>query len=136
MGAADRYSSEALTRFAVKLLQTAGVDDVPAEAVARTLVEGDLLGHDTHGLALLAPYVKEIENGTTDFLRQADWLGDACRSNPPRPGYDAVRMPGDRALSRRKEQLCDCIMLHPTIPPMLAECAQRYGMQFPAPLEN
>src|SRR5450830_246046 len=74
--------------------------------------------------------------GTTDFLRQTDWLGDACRSNPPRPGFDAVRMPGDRALSRRKEQECDGIMLHPTIPPMLAECAQRYGMQFPAPLEN
>jgi LDH2 family malate/lactate/ureidoglycolate dehydrogenase len=27
------------------------------------LVEGDLLGHDTHGLALLAPYLGELENG-------------------------------------------------------------------------
>ncbi|MHB1249605.1 MAG: Ldh family oxidoreductase, partial [Polaromonas sp.] len=64
MGAADRFSAEALTRFAVEVLQTAGLDSALSEAVARTLVEGDLLGHDTHGLALLAPYVKEIENGT------------------------------------------------------------------------
>jgi LDH2 family malate/lactate/ureidoglycolate dehydrogenase len=46
---------------------------VPAEAVARTLVEGDLLGHDTHGLALLAPYIKKLESGSVmrdglDFL--------------------------------------------------------------------
>jgi len=354
MGAADRFSAEALTRFAVELLQTAGMDSVLAEAVAHTLVEGDLLGHDTHGLALLGPYVKEIENGTmarsgapdvlsdrgasllwdgrrlpgpwlvlsgidalaprareygsatlvirrshhiaclatyllrateagfmlllassdpavqsvaphggtravftpnpiaagiptsttpflvdisssittngmsarlqkegkqfdeacmldaegnpshdpgvlsmnppgtimplggmasghkgfglalliealtgglaghgradpadgwgatvfmslydpaafggtADFLRQTDWLGDACRSNPPRPGFNDVRMPGDRGLSRRKEQVSDGIMLHPTIIPMLKECAQRYGMHFPEPAEK
>jgi LDH2 family malate/lactate/ureidoglycolate dehydrogenase len=354
MGAADRFSAEALTRFAVELLRKAGMEAAPAEAVARTLVDGDLLGHDTHGLALLAPYVREIENGamtccgapqvlsdrgaallwdgrrlpgpwlvlsgidalaprarehgsatlvirhshhiaclatyllrateagfmlvlassdpavqsvaphggtravftpnpiaagiptsgtpflvdisssittngmaarlhkagaqfeqacmldadghpsrdpgvlstqppgtimplggidsghkgfglallvealtgglaghgradpadgwgatvfmslydpaafggTADFLRQTDWLGQACRGNPPRPGVDAVRMPGDRGLARKREQECDGTMLHPTILPMLRECAQRYGMQFPAPLEN
>ena len=74
--------------------------------------------------------------GTTDFLRQTDWLGEACRSNPPRPGFSEVRMPGDRGLARMKAQLLDGITLHPSIPPMLADCAQRYGMQLPAPLEN
>jgi L-lactate dehydrogenase len=354
MSATDRYSAEALTRFADELLQLAGLESALAEAVALTLVEGDLLGHDTHGLALLAPYVKEIENGTMtcsgvpdvladhdasmlwdgrrlpgpwlvlsgidalaprarqygsatlvirrshhiaclatyllrateagfmllltssdpavqsvaphggtravftpnpiaagiptsstpflidisssittngmsarlhkankqfdedcmldaqgspsrdpavlatnppgtimplggmtsghkgfglallvealtgglaghgradaadgwgatvfmslydpaafggtrDFLRQTDWLGDSCRSNPPRPGVGAVRMPGDRGLSCRKKQASDGIMLHPTLPSMLRDCAQRYGMQFPAPLVN
>ena len=354
MDAADRFSAHALTRFSLELLQAAGMDAVQADAVSRTLVEGDLMGHDTHGLALLGPYVKEIENGTmtcsgapevlsdhgasllwdgrrlpgpwlvlqgidalaprarkyggatlvirhshhiaclatyllrateagfvlllassdpavqsvaphggtravftpnpiaagiptsttpflidisssittngmsarlqkagmpfdeacmldaeghpsrdpgvlathppgtilplggmtsghkgfglalliealtgglaghgradpadgwgatvfmslydpaafggtADFLRQTDWLGDACRNNPPRPGVNAVRMPGDRGLSRRKEQMRDGILLHPTIPPVLTECAQRYGMQFPTPLEN
>jgi L-lactate dehydrogenase len=354
MGAADRFSAEALTRFAVELLRKAGMDAAPAEAVAGTLVEGDLLGHDTHGMALLAPYVKEIENGgmtragepdvisdrgasllwdgrrlpgpwlvrngidalaprarqygsatlvirhshhiaclaayllrateagfvmllassdaavksvaphggtravftpnpiaagiptsgtpflidisasiktngmsnrlhkagrqfddeclldangnpsrdpavlftdppgtimplggmasghkgfglallvealtgglaghgradppegwgatvfmslydpaafggLADFTRQSDWIADACRSNPPRPGFDAVRMPGDRGLARWKEQMRDGIALHPTIPPMLGECAQRYGMTFPAPVKD
>jgi LDH2 family malate/lactate/ureidoglycolate dehydrogenase len=72
--------------------------------------------------------------GTDDFLRQTDWIGEACRSNPPRPGFDAVRMPGDRGLGRMREQERDGVTLHPTIPPMLDECAKRYGMQFPAPL--
>jgi L-lactate dehydrogenase len=349
MATENRYSAEALTDFAASLLQKAGLEPAPAEAVARILVEGDLLGHDTHGLALLAPYVKEIENGTmtrtgapevlsdrggsllwdgrrlpgpwlvlsgiealaprarqygsatlvirrshhiaclatyllrateagfmmllscsdpavssvaphggtravftpnpiaagiptsgtpflvdisasittngmsnrlhkagrqfdeqwmldaqgnpspdpavlftdppgtimplggmsaghkgfglgllieamtgglaghgradppdgwgatvflslydpdafggaAEFNRQTDWIADACRSNPPRAGFDSVRMPGDRGLARWKEQMRDGISLHPTIPPMLAECAQRYGMSLP-----
>jgi LDH2 family malate/lactate/ureidoglycolate dehydrogenase len=354
MGSAERFSAHALTRFAAELLQAAGMEAAPAEAVARTLVDGDLMGHDTHGLALLAPYVREIENGsmtcaggpevlsdrgasllwdgrrlpgpwlvlsgidalaprareygsatlvirhshhiaclaayllrateagfmlllassdpavqsvaphggtravftpnpiaagiptsgtpflvdisssittngmaarlqkagaqfdqawmldadgnpstdpgvlstqppgtiqplggldsghkgfgmallvealtgglaghgradpadgwgatvfmslydpaafggTADFVRQTDWLGQACRSNPPRPGFDAVRMPGDRGLARKQEQERDGILLHPTILPMLKECAQRHGMAVPAPLES
>ena len=35
-----------------------------ARDVADVLVTGDLLGHTTHGLALLAPYLAEIEKGT------------------------------------------------------------------------
>jgi hypothetical protein len=38
-------------------------DDI-ARATADVLVTADLLGHTTHGLALLAPYLVEIEKGT------------------------------------------------------------------------
>jgi L-lactate dehydrogenase len=72
--------------------------------------------------------------GSTDFLRQMDWLGTACRDNPPRPGVDAVRMPGDRGMARRAEQQAAGVALHPTIAPMLTDCAAGYGMEFPAPL--
>lgn len=72
--------------------------------------------------------------GSADFLRQMDWLGTACRDNPPRPGVDAVRMPGDRGMARRAEQQAAGVALHPTIAPMLADCAVAYGMEFPAPL--
>lgn len=50
-------------------------------------------------------------SGTADFLRQTDWIGDACRNNPPRPGFDPVRMPGDRGLARRTAQTRDGLML-------------------------
>lgn len=63
-----------------------------ADSVARTLVEGDLLGHDTHGLALLAGYVKEIESGgmtrdgapevLSDRPAAVLWTASAC----PAPG--------------------------------------------------
>jgi len=48
------YRAEALIHYAGALLQKAGLARAPAASVARTLVEGDLLGHDTHGLAQLA----------------------------------------------------------------------------------
>ncbi|HWL30279.1 MAG TPA: Ldh family oxidoreductase, partial [Burkholderiaceae bacterium] len=59
----ERYAARQLEEFAARVLCAAGLPQAPAAAVAHVLVEGDLLGHDTHGLALLAPYVKEIEEG-------------------------------------------------------------------------
>ena len=70
--------------------------------------------------------------GADDFARQTDWLADATRTNPPRPGFDAVRVPGDRAVALRAEQRSAGVKLHATIPPMLSECAQRLGVPFPS----
>ncbi len=60
---ADRPTAAALSVFARELLQRAGLEAEKAAAVADILVEADLLGHTTHGLALLGPYLGEIENG-------------------------------------------------------------------------
>ena len=72
--------------------------------------------------------------GTADFVRQTDWLGDACRDNPPRPGTGSVRMPGDRSLALMKSQTRDGIQLHASIPRLLQECGRRYDLDLPAPL--
>ncbi len=58
-----RYAPDALRAFAAQLLTAAGLEPAKSTAVADVLVTGDLLGHTTHGLALLAPYLGEIENG-------------------------------------------------------------------------
>ncbi len=52
-----------LRAFAEQVLRKAGLPRAPASAVAEGLVEADLYGHDTHGLALLADYVEEIREG-------------------------------------------------------------------------
>ena len=44
-------------------MQKKGVEADKAMAVANTLVEGDLLGHDTHGLALLKAYLRKLDQG-------------------------------------------------------------------------
>ena len=72
--------------------------------------------------------------GSADFMRQMDWVGAACRDNPPRPGVDGVRMPGDRGLARKAEQEAHGVALHPTIAPMLSALAADYGISFPQPL--
>ena len=70
------YDAAALVAFADGLLQRAGLEAAMARSVAQTLVDGDLLGHDTHGLALLAGYLKEIENGTMTASGAPETLSD------------------------------------------------------------
>ena len=55
-----RYAAEDLRVFARTLLERAGVQVDIAADVATVLLDGDLLGHTTHGLALLAPYLDEL----------------------------------------------------------------------------
>src|SRR3954452_14935296 len=56
-----RVDAAALVAFASDMLQSVGMDRPKAEAVADILVQGDLLGHTTHGLQLLPLYLAEIE---------------------------------------------------------------------------
>src|SRR2546428_1412059 len=57
---APRYAAEDLRVFARTLLERAGVQVDIAADVATVLLDADLLGHTTHGLALLAPYLDEL----------------------------------------------------------------------------
>jgi LDH2 family malate/lactate/ureidoglycolate dehydrogenase len=58
-----RYRPAELLEFATALLTRAGLADDRARDVAEVLLEGDLLGHTTHGLDLLAPYLRELDSG-------------------------------------------------------------------------
>jgi LDH2 family malate/lactate/ureidoglycolate dehydrogenase len=80
-----RYNVGELTFFATALFARAGLQQDRALCMAQLLVEADLLGHTTHGLALTAGYLKEIANGTmaasgdpavlNDFEATAVWDG-------------------------------------------------------------
>ena len=60
---AERYDAAALRTYASELLLRIGVRDDIATDVAAVLVDGDLMGHTTHGLALLADYLKQLTEG-------------------------------------------------------------------------
>lgn len=49
--------------LSTQLFIKAGLDKYRSEVTAKTLIESDLMGHFTHGLALLNPYLSSIENG-------------------------------------------------------------------------
>ncbi len=55
--AAARYDAAALVQFASQLFQRTGWAEARAATVAEILVEGDLLGHTTHGMQRLARYL-------------------------------------------------------------------------------
>lgn len=72
--------------------------------------------------------------GTVAFRRQADWLVEACRTNPPRPGVDAVRLPGERGLALKREQQRAGVRLHDDIVPALEPWLRKLRVEWPAPL--
>ncbi len=76
--------------FAEMVLGRAGLPPEPAAAVARGLVEADLYGHSTHGLALLADYVEEITAGTMTTEGRPQLVADAGAAAT----WDARRLPG------------------------------------------
>jgi LDH2 family malate/lactate/ureidoglycolate dehydrogenase len=85
-----RYDAQALVAFATQALQIAGLPEEPARAVATGLVDADLFGHTTHGLALLADYVAELKSGGMASHGEPEIMSDfgavAC--------WDARRLPG------------------------------------------
>ena len=66
--------------------------------------------------------------GAERFLAESGFMAGEVRGNPPRPGFDAARLPGDGAMARRARALAEGVVLHPAIPPMLERIAARYGL--------
>ncbi len=95
-----RYSASDLLAFAHTLLARAGVRDDIAATVADVLVTGDLLGHTTHGLALLAPYLSEIENGTM----ASDGSPQVLNARPATELWEGLRLPGPWLALRAMDQ--------------------------------
>ena len=63
MSEARRYDTATLTRFVEQLFEGAGADAEVARVVTRVLLEGELLGHRTHGLNLVSRYVGGVQRG-------------------------------------------------------------------------
>jgi len=94
-----RYPALQLISFASALLKGAGLEPEKAETVAAILVEGDLLGHSTHGLQLLAPYLTELENGTMT----KDGAPLVVADFPAAVTWDGRRLPGPWLVVRALE---------------------------------
>lgn len=94
-----RYSADSLIAFARTLLVRAGLEDDKADAVAGILVEADLLGHTTHGLALLSPYLGEIEKGAMAKSGEPRVVADF----PAALTWDGGRLPGPWLVLRALE---------------------------------
>jgi LDH2 family malate/lactate/ureidoglycolate dehydrogenase len=107
---APRFDADALRSFASELLAQAGVEPAIASDVAAVLVEGDLLGHTTHGLALLAPYLVEIEKGAMTKTGAPAILN----SRPAAQLWDGHRLPGPWLTLRAVETAASMAATHGT----------------------
>jgi L-lactate dehydrogenase len=91
-----RVPAPQLIAFATRLLTRAGLEEAKAVTVATVLVEGDLLGHTTHGLALLPAYLEEIVGGRMATAGEPNVVADfpACIT------WDGRRLPGPWLVTR------------------------------------
>ncbi|HVE90281.1 MAG TPA: Ldh family oxidoreductase [Burkholderiaceae bacterium] len=76
----------------------------------------------------------EAFGGVSAMKRQSQWIAHACRNNPPREGFDAVRVPGERGLARRRDQLAHGVELHADIMPSLAPWSAQLSVPMPRPI--
>lgn len=72
--------------------------------------------------------------GSAAFTRQTGWLANACRSNPPRPGVERVRVPGEQALVSKDICEREGLALYPGILNSLRLWAERLDVPYPQPL--
>jgi len=69
--------------------------------------------------------------GVEDFERQIDFVAGACRGATPRPGGEAVRLPGERGLRRYREQKEQGVELFEGIMASLAPWSAKLGVAVP-----
>ena len=84
------YRHTDLLGFAQRLLEASGLAADRAAIVAEVLVEGDLLGHTTHGLALLPGYLNAIASGGMAVVGKWETVSDRGASVL----WDGQRLPG------------------------------------------
>ncbi len=85
-----RIAADTLLAFATALLERSGVRADIARDVADVLVTSDLLGHTTHGLALLPLYLEEIESGSMAKAGEPSIVN----TRPAAQTWDGGRLPG------------------------------------------
>jgi LDH2 family malate/lactate/ureidoglycolate dehydrogenase len=72
--------------------------------------------------------------GLPGFQREAGWIAEACRTAPVKPGNPAVRLPGERGLKMRAQQIASGVTLHPEIMPALTPWAVKLTVRLPTSL--
>jgi LDH2 family malate/lactate/ureidoglycolate dehydrogenase len=106
-----RYEAEVLREFATRLLHGAGLAADRAAVVADVLVEADLLGHDTHGLDMLARYLDEIAAGRMAREGEPETLRDSGSALT----WDGRRLPGPWLVKRAIATARERLVSHPTV---------------------
>src|SRR5438128_1906500 len=106
-----RYSAGELVTFSTTLLQRAGLPQERATTVAEILVEADLMGHSTHGLQLLAPYLKELEAGS--MATEGDPV--VVADHGAAVTWDGRYLPGPWLVVKAIDLACERIREHPVV---------------------
>ncbi|WP_172329425.1 Ldh family oxidoreductase [Mangrovicoccus sp. HB161399] len=100
---------DTLRGHAAAILEAAGMDPAKAAVTADVLVEGDMIGHDTHGVGLLPWYADALAQGGMAGTGEHEVVRD-------RGGaifvWDGKSLPGAWLVSKALEQACARVADH------------------------
>lgn len=105
------FDPKGLGHFATQALELAGLDRARASVVASTLLESDLMGHPTHGLALLFPYVRSLEKGEMTIEGEPSLISDTGASIT----WDGRSLPGTWLTHKAIDLALERIKAHPVV---------------------
>jgi LDH2 family malate/lactate/ureidoglycolate dehydrogenase len=100
---ASRYDVAGLKAFTDALFQAAGLAPELAKPVATYLVEGDMMGHDTHGLALAPWYLGHVAEGSVPRSGEPEVISD----RGPAVAWAGRRLPGAYLVETALRLACD-----------------------------
>ena len=100
-----KFHAATLQQFGESLLVASGLAADRARDVTEVLLEGDLLGHTTHGFALLPAYLDSLKHGAMERHGEPQVVADADSSLT----WDGNYLPGPwlvrRAINEARERL-------------------------------
>ena len=122
-----RYNAERLVAFAQSLLEEMDLPPDRAAVIAEILVEGDLMGHTTHGLQLLGGYLKELREGGMSKTGEPEVVQDRGSTVT----WDGNYLPGPWLVTCAMELMFERINTHPVMTVVLRRshhiaCLQTY----------
>ncbi|MEQ6121420.1 Ldh family oxidoreductase [Reichenbachiella sp. MALMAid0571] len=106
-----KFQHKNLIRFATSLLTRAGLPEDRAKITASTLVESDLMGHSTHGLSLLSPYLDSATKGKMKLSGDPRTIRDTGASI----AWDGQYLPGPWLIHEAIDLALERITKHPVV---------------------
>ena len=106
-----KFHAATLQQFGESLLVAAGLAPDRARDVAEVLLEGDLLGHTTHGFALLPAYLDSLKQDTMECHGEPQVVADADSSLT----WDGNYLPGAWLVRRAIDEARIRLRKHPVV---------------------
>lgn len=107
-----------LIGFAADLLAAAGMEADKAAVTAEVLVEGDMIGHATHGLQLMHWYVEQLGDGSLNGKGSHEVVADKGSAFV----WDGRLLPGAWLLTRALDQACERVRDHGIVAAAIRNC--------------
>lgn len=117
--ATQRFDHQALEGFARSLLERAGVPAQRSAPMALRMLDADLFGHSTHGLAYMSAYLERIKAGHIRPKAELTVLHD----QPNAFSWHADRAPGAWVMDLATQELLKRVADHGVVSATVADCS-------------